>query len=67
MRLLLRGQKQRPSALFPFDAGGRGSEGGRRGPGFLLELEARLGGMGNASQREGHPEDLGHAPWLYTS
>lgn len=67
MRLLLRGQKQRPSALFPLDAGGQGSEDGRRGPGLLLEVEARLGGMGNASQREGHPGGLGDVPWLYTS
>jgi len=37
------------------------SEGGRRGPGVLLEVEARLGGMGNASQREGRPGGLGDA------
>lgn len=67
MRLLLRGQKQRPSALFPLDARRRGSENGRWGPGLLLEVEARLGGMDNASQREGHPGDLGDVPWLYTS
>lgn len=59
---LPRGQKQRALALFPLDARGRGSEGGRRGPGVLLEVEARLGGMGNASQREGRPGGLGMRP-----
>ena len=43
------------------------SEGGWRGPGVLLEVEARLGSIGNASQREGRPGGLGDAPWLYTS